>query len=78
MMEHRGYEYGVDVSPAAPIAGGRYGYVARVTDLRRRRADGTVEYLATPLGHYHGEDAAEAGARAREGVERWIDAQRGA
>ena len=76
-MEHNGYEYGIEVSPAASIAGGRYGYVARVTDLRRRHADGTVEYLATPLGQYHGEDAAEAESRAREGVERWIDAQRG-
>ena len=75
-MEHHGYEYGIAVSPAASIAGGRYAYVARVTDLRLRHPDGTVEYLATPLGQYHGEDAAEAESRAREGVERWIDAQR--
>jgi hypothetical protein len=31
----------------------------------------------TPFGQYHGENAAEAEARAREGVERWIAAQDG-
>lgn len=75
-MEHDAYEYDVRVSPAESIGGGRYAFVATVVDLRRRRADGTHERLATPLGQYHGEDAAEAEARARESVERWIQAQR--
>ena len=51
--------------------------MATVVDLRRRHADGTIERFATPLGQYHGENAAEAEARAREGVERWIEAQGG-
>ena len=76
-MKHHAYEYHIEVSPAASIAGGRYGYVAAVVDLRRRLPDGTIEHLATPLGQYHGEDAAEAESRAREGVERWIEGQRG-
>ncbi|HEX3158933.1 MAG TPA: hypothetical protein VHQ45_10480 [Gemmatimonadaceae bacterium] len=76
-MEHDGYEYRIEVQPAASIAGGRYGFVATVVELRRSQADGTVERFATPLGQYHGEDATEAEARAREGVERWIEAQRG-
>lgn len=76
-MNDGSYEYRIEVSPAAAIAGGRYAFVAAVVDLRRQRADGTLERLATPLGQYHGETAAEAEARAREGVERWIAAQRG-
>ena len=76
-MEHDEYEYRVEVSPAEAIAGGRYGFVATVVDLSRRHADGTIERFATPFGQYHGEDRAEAEARAREGVERWIEAQRG-
>ena len=76
-LELEGYEYHIDVGPAAAIAGGRYGFVATVVDLRRRHADGTIERFATPFGQYHGEDAAEAEARAREGVERWVEAQRG-
>ena len=76
-MEHDDYEYHIDVSPAESIAGGRYGFGAAVVELRRRHADGTVERFTTPLGQYHGEDAAEAEMRAREGVERWIEAQRG-
>lgn len=64
-MEHQGYEFRVEVSPAATLAGGRYGFVAAIVDLRRRRDDGTEEVLTTPLGQYHGEDAAEAEARAR-------------
>ena len=75
-MDDGSYEYRIEVSPVAPIAGGRYGFVAAVVDLRRPLADGTVERHATPLGQYHGETAAEAEARAREGVERWIEAQR--
>ena len=75
-MTSHGYEYRIEVSPAAAIAGGRYGYVATVVDLRHRQPDGTIETLATPFGQYHGEDAAEAESRAREGVERWIAAQR--
>ena len=71
------YDYDIDVRPAASIAGGRYGFVASVVDLRRRHPDGTVQRFATPFGQYHGEDAAEAESRAREGVERWIEAQRG-
>jgi hypothetical protein len=76
-MGERSYEYRIEVSPAEAIATGRYGFVAAVVDLRRQDADGTLERLATPLGQYHGETAAEAEARAREGVERWIAAQRG-
>lgn len=76
-MDDGNYEYRIEVSPVAAIAGGRYGFVAAVVDLRRQHTDGTVERLATPLGQYHGENAAEAEARAREGVERWIAAQRG-
>jgi len=76
-MEHDGYEYRIEVSHAASIAGGRYGFVATVVDLCRRHPDGTVERFATPFGQYHGEDAGEAEARAREGVERWLEAQRG-
>ena len=75
-MDERDYEYDVEVSPAEAIAGGRYGFVAAIVDLRRRRADGSVERLTTPLGQYHGESAAEAEARARESVDRWIEAQR--
>ena len=70
------YEYRIEVGPAASIAGGRYGYVATVVDLRQRLPNGTFESHATPFGQYHGEDPAEAEARAREGVERWIAAQR--
>jgi hypothetical protein len=70
------YEYHIEVSPAASIASGRYGFVAAVVDLCRQRADGTREPLATPFGQYHGESAPEAEARAREGVERWIASQR--
>jgi hypothetical protein len=76
-MELDGYEYRIEVSPAAAIAGGRYGFVATVVDLRRRHADGAIERFATPFGQYHGEDAAEAESRAREGVARWVEAQRG-
>ena len=76
MEPHDGYEYHIDVSPAASIARGRYGFVATIVDLRRVHADGTVERFATPLGQYHGETADEAESRAREGVDRWIDAQR--
>ena len=76
-METDGYEYRIEVGPAASIAGGRYAFVAAVVDLRRRHADGTVERFTTPFGQYHGETAAEAEARAREGIERWIEAQRG-
>lgn len=71
------YEYHIEVSPADSIAGSRYRFVATVVDLRRRRADGSVERFATPFGQYHGEDAAEAESRAREGVERWLEMQRG-
>ena len=70
------YDYRIEVSAASAIAGGRYGYVATVVDLVRRRADGSVERFATPFGQYHGEEPTEAEARAREGVERWIAAQR--
>jgi hypothetical protein len=76
-MEHDAYEYHIAVGPAAAIAGARYGFVAAVVDLRRRHGDGATERFATPLGQYHGETAAEAEARAREGIERWIEAQRG-
>jgi hypothetical protein len=76
-MDDGSYEYRIEVSPATGIAGGRYGFVAAVVDLRCQRTDGTLERFATPLGQYHGESAAEAEARAREGVERWIAAQRG-
>ena len=76
-MELDDYEYGIEVGPAAAIAGGRYGFVARVVDLRRRHPDGTTQRFATPFGEYHGEDAAEAESRAREGVARWVAAQRG-
>ncbi len=76
-MESHEYTYRIEVGPAASIAGGRYAVVATVVDLCRHRPDGTVEHFATPFGLYHGEDAAEAESRAREGVERWIEAQRG-
>ena len=76
-MSETGFEYRIEVNPVAPIASGRYGFVAAVLDLRCRRADGTVEQFASPFGQYHGESAAEAEARAREGVQRWIAAQRG-
>lgn len=75
-MEHDSYAYGIAVGPADTIAGGRYAFVASVVDLRRTRPDGRVEVLRTPFGQYHGEDAAEAEARAREAVDRWIEAQR--
>lgn len=71
------YDYRIEVVPATAIAGGRYGFVASVVDLCRRHPDGTVQRFATPFGQYHGEDAAEAEARAREGVARWVEAQRG-
>ena len=76
MEQHDGYEYHIEVGAAASIAGGRYGFVATVVDLLCRRADGTIERFVTPFGQYHGENAAEAESRAREGVERWIEAQR--
>ena len=76
-MDDTGYDYRIDVSPAASIAGGRYAFVATVVDLKRRHPDGTTQRFATPFGQYHGETAAEAESRAREGVERWIEAQRG-
>ena len=76
-LELEGYEYHIDVGPAASIAGGRYGFVATVVDLRRRHAVGRIERFATPFGQYHGEDAAEAESRAREAVARWVEAQRG-
>ena len=76
MEQQDGYEYDVEVRPAASIAGGRYGYVATVVDLRRHHADGSVERFATPFGQYHGETEADAEARARESVGRWIEAQR--
>ena len=76
-MESHGFTYRIEVSPAASIAGGRYAVVATVVDLCRHHPDGTVDRFATPFGQYHGENAAEAEARAREGVERWIEAQRG-
>jgi hypothetical protein len=75
-MEHHGFEYDIAVSPTTAIAGGRYAFVATVVDLRRQRADGTIERFTTPFGQYHGEDAAEAESRAREGVERWLESQR--
>ena len=75
-MEHDSYAYGIAVGPADTIAGGRYAFVASVVDMRRTRPDGSVEVLRTPFGQYHGEDAAEAEARAREAVDRWIEAQR--
>lgn len=75
-MAPHGFEYDIAVSPAASIAGGRYGFVATVVDLRRQRADGTIERFTTPFGQYHGEDAAEAESRARESVERWLESQR--
>ena len=71
-MDRGDYEYRIEVSPAASIAGGRYAFVATVVDLRRRHADGTIEHFASPFGQYHGEDATEAESRAREGVERWL------
>lgn len=76
MEQHDGYEYRVEVTTADSIAGGRYGFVATVVDLLRRHADGRIERFATPFGQYHGENAAEAESRAREGVQRWIEAQR--
>jgi hypothetical protein len=76
MTNDDGYDYRIEVSPAESIAGGRYAFVATVVDLVRRHADGTVQRFTTPFGQYHGEDAAEAEARAREGVARWIEAQR--
>ena len=75
-MQPHGFEYDIAVRPAASIAGGRYGFVATVIDLRRQRADGTIERFTTPFGQYHGEDAAEAESRARESVERWLESQR--
>lgn len=74
-MEHQGYEFHIEVSPTEAIAGGRYCFVATVVDLRRHHPDGRVELFATPLGQYHGDDAAEAESRAVDGVERWIQAQ---
>lgn len=75
-MAHDDYQFHIEVRPAAAIASGRYGHVATVIDLRRVHDDGRVERFASPFGQYHGEDAAEAEARAREGVARWIEAQR--
>lgn len=72
---HDDYEYQIEVTAAEEIAPGRYRFVAAVVDFRRRRADGSTERYATPLGQYHGETAAEAEARAREAVARWIAAQ---
>lgn len=77
MEQQDGYEYEIEVGPAAAIAGGRYGFVATVVGLRRHHPDGAVERFATPFGQYHGESEADASARARESVDRWIDAQRG-
>ena len=65
----------LEVTAAEEIAPGRYRFVAAVVDFRRRRDDGTTERYTTPLGQYHGETAAEAEARAREAVVRWIEAQ---
>ena len=76
-MQFEDYEYRIEIGPAAAIAGGRYGFVARVVDLCRRHPDGTTQRFATPFGQYHGEDAAEAESRAREAVARWVEAQRG-
>jgi hypothetical protein len=76
-MPHGEYEYEIQVSATPSIIGGGSTFVAAVIDLRRRRADGTVERLATPFGQYHGADAAEAESRAREAVARWIAANRG-
>jgi predicted RNase H-like HicB family nuclease len=76
-MDGPRYEYDIKVRPAAEIASGRYGFVAAVVDLCRVHPDGTTDRLETPFGHYHGEDAAEAEARAREAVERWVAAQHG-
>jgi hypothetical protein len=74
-MAHDDYTYEIAVSAAEAIAPGRYRFVAAVVDLRRRRDDGTFEHYTTPLGQYHGESAAEAESRAREAVDRWIEAQ---
>ena len=76
-MAAHGYAYEIEVGPAAAIAGGRYAFVAQVVALRRLHADGRLETFETPFGQYHGEDAAEAEARAREGVERWIETRTG-
>lgn len=70
-----GYEYEIHVSAADPIAGGRYSFVATVTDLRQHR-DGRVELFEKTFGQYHGESAEEAESRARSGMTRWIAAQR--
>ncbi|MGZ8457257.1 MAG: hypothetical protein ACXWZ4_11715 [Gemmatirosa sp.] len=74
-MQYADYEYRIEVSTAEAIAPGRYRFVAAVVDLRRRRDDGTTEAFTPPLGQYHGENADEAASRAREAVERWIEAQ---
>ena len=74
-MDRERYEYRIEVQPAAALLGGRYGFVATIVDFRRHLADGTTQRFATPMGEYHGEDAAEAEGRAREGVERWIESQ---
>jgi len=76
-MRDHDYDYRIEVTPADTIAGGRYAFVASVVDLRRRDGDRPGESFATPFGQYHGETAAEAEARAREAVERWIAAQHG-
>ena len=74
-MHCDGYEYEIRVSAAESIAGGRYPFVATVTDLRQHR-DGRIELFEPTFGQYHGESAEEAESRARAGMTRWIAAQR--
>ena len=77
MERHDDYTYAIVVHPADALTDGRWGFVATVVDLCRAHADGTVQRFATPFGQYHGQDAADAAARARQAVARWVEAQRG-
>lgn len=74
-MEQPRYEFDVEVKETEAIAGGRYTFVAMVIDLCCHHPDGAVKRFATPFGEYHGDDAEEAEARAREAVARFIEAQ---
>ena len=73
-MEQPTYEFDVEVKETEALVAGRYGFVAMVIDLCCHHPDGAVQRFATPFGEYHGDDAAEAEARAREAVARFIEA----
>jgi hypothetical protein len=75
-MPRSDYEYEIEVRRLIPPIG-KLDHYAKLAIFARRKAEGGVDHLPSPIGEVYGHSYSEAWSKARTAVEKWIDEQPG-